>query len=238
MSKNIEINIQTTGGTYETLYPKTLGSLVDGSVNSAVNATNSEKADTLTAILPESLGGSGKNSFATAIRENINTTFNGNTTLGTTYFYTYSRYMTTANFYSMITVDKVKELLGISSSTSTVQIKKGSYTGTGSSGAIETGLNDLYLILLFTYLDSQTTVGSQLKPGPVFFIGSRINGLSANVDGVGVAGAIQTISNNTLWDGGSIFTNGTKIQFNSQSWSIGGAFTKNGQVSGYVAIGT
>lgn len=41
MAKNIEINIQTTGGTYEILYPKTLGSLVDGSVNSAVNADTS-----------------------------------------------------------------------------------------------------------------------------------------------------------------------------------------------------
>lgn len=231
MSKNIEINIQTTNGTYETLYPKTLGSLVDGSVNSAVNA------DTLTTSLPESLGGTGANSFNIAFKNGLSSVFNQTTANEDVSFYASYVFWST-HIYTKVSLSKLKELLGISSSASTVQIKKGSYTGTGSSGTIETGLNDLYLILLFSYLDSQTTIGSQIKPGPVLFIGSRIDGLTANVDGVGVAGAIQTVTNNTLWDGGSIFTNGTKIQFNSQSYSIGGAFTKNGQVSGYVAIGT
>ena len=44
MSKNIEININN-GITYETLYPKTLGSLVDGKVSSS---TQSDSANTLT----------------------------------------------------------------------------------------------------------------------------------------------------------------------------------------------
>lgn len=45
MSKNIEINIQTALNTYETLYPKTLGSNIDGAVSLATKATS---ADSLT----------------------------------------------------------------------------------------------------------------------------------------------------------------------------------------------
>lgn len=51
MAKNIEINIQDSNGNYEVLYPKTLGSLVDGTVNSATTASsctgNSATATTL-----------------------------------------------------------------------------------------------------------------------------------------------------------------------------------------------
>lgn len=45
MSKNIEINIQTASNTYETLYPKTLGSNIDGAVSLATKAIS---ADSLT----------------------------------------------------------------------------------------------------------------------------------------------------------------------------------------------
>ena len=48
MSKNIEINIQTASNTYEILYPKTLGSLIEGTVSNATNAVNATNANTAT----------------------------------------------------------------------------------------------------------------------------------------------------------------------------------------------
>lgn len=48
MAKSIEINILNSSGTYETLYPKTLGSLVDGAVGLATSATSANTANTLT----------------------------------------------------------------------------------------------------------------------------------------------------------------------------------------------
>lgn len=47
MSKNIEIQIKTDT-TYEILYPKTLGSLIEGTVSNATNAVNATNANTAT----------------------------------------------------------------------------------------------------------------------------------------------------------------------------------------------
>lgn len=66
MSKNIEINIQTTANTYETLYPKTLGSLVDGAVSLATNATNATNATSASQAT--------KLSTARTIRTNLSST--------------------------------------------------------------------------------------------------------------------------------------------------------------------
>lgn len=66
MSKNIEINIQTTANTYETLYPKTLGSLVDGAVSLATNATNATNANSASQAT--------KLSTARTIRTNLSST--------------------------------------------------------------------------------------------------------------------------------------------------------------------
>lgn len=57
MSKNIEICINNNG-TYETLYPKTLGGLVSGSVSSA------NSASTLSSTLSVSKGGTGVTSYS------------------------------------------------------------------------------------------------------------------------------------------------------------------------------
>lgn len=71
MLKNIEIQINTGSNTYETLYPKTLGSLVDGTVanaTNAVNATNAtsaSSASTLSSTLSVSKGGTGVTSLST-----------------------------------------------------------------------------------------------------------------------------------------------------------------------------
>lgn len=66
MSKNIEINIQTTANTYETLYPKTLGSLIDGAVSLATNATNATSATSASQAT--------KLSTARTIRTNLSST--------------------------------------------------------------------------------------------------------------------------------------------------------------------
>lgn len=49
MLKNIEVNI-FNGSTYDTLYPKTLGSLVDGKVSLATNADNATQLATARTI--------------------------------------------------------------------------------------------------------------------------------------------------------------------------------------------
>lgn len=46
MATNIEMNILKADGNYDTLYPKTLGSLVNGAVASATNATTATKLQT------------------------------------------------------------------------------------------------------------------------------------------------------------------------------------------------
>lgn len=59
MAKNIEIQINTGSNTYEVLYPKTLGSLVSGSVGSADSAISANSASTLSSVLEVGKGGTG-----------------------------------------------------------------------------------------------------------------------------------------------------------------------------------
>lgn len=61
MAKNIEIQINTGSNTYEVLYPKTLGSLVDGNVS---NADSAISANTLNSVLEVGKGGTGVTSYS------------------------------------------------------------------------------------------------------------------------------------------------------------------------------
>lgn len=83
MAINVEMSIKQADNNYETLYPKTLGSLVDGKVSSAsvadsaINATSADSANIandLNGILSVSKGGTGVNnlnSLKSSLKYNI-----------------------------------------------------------------------------------------------------------------------------------------------------------------------
>lgn len=129
MSKNIEINIQTTANTYETLYPKTLGSLIDGAVSLATNATNATSATSASQAT--------KLSTARTIRTNLSSTstasFDGtsNITPGITGTLSVSYGGTGVTSYSSL-ANQLSSY--ISSSGDTVSVKQ--YTSTGSPPTI------------------------------------------------------------------------------------------------------
>lgn len=124
MSKNIEINIQTTANTYETLYPKTLGSLVDGAVSLATNATNATNATSASQAT--------KLSTARTIRTNLSSTstasFDGTSNI------TPGIYGTLSVSYGGTGVNSYSSLASILQNymSTGVQIYNTSYIGNGS----------------------------------------------------------------------------------------------------------
>ncbi len=71
MSKNIEIQIKTDT-TYEILYPKTIGSLIEGTVSNATNANTATTANNLVSTLEISKGGTSGTDSSSAIYNLLN----------------------------------------------------------------------------------------------------------------------------------------------------------------------
>lgn len=195
MATNIEMNILKADGNYDTLYPKTLGSLVNGAVASATNATTATKLQTgrtirtnlgsvnsatfdgssditpgITGTLSTSYGGTSANSAPGGLYNLIvgcsaRTASQVNSYASSTYLGAY--YSTTG--YRIAISNLLTYFQNNLSSGNTVKILTGSRNGTGSSSGTISLLQPVTIPII--YGQGRHSGSSWTSPGlPAYYI--------------------------------------------------------------------
>lgn len=188
MATNIEMNILKADGNYDTLYPKTLGSLVNGAVASATNATTATKLQTgrtirtnlgsansatfdgssdiipgITGTLSTSHGGTSANSAPGGLYNLIvgcstRTASQVNNYASSTYLGAY--YNTTG--YRIAISNLLTYFQNNLSISGGVKVTSGIFTGTGSTSEIITGLTTVEFFSMSIF--SNTAVNIMRQP--------------------------------------------------------------------------